>query len=417
MCPFQCDLCWFRNLERRDPTVGSYTDKRLLGYIRRVNLDIIWSRSPGTIASNRQGILNIIKVWRELDLTVDLPAIGPWPVEDKQGFRLAIAHLKLSQREGKNKSSHLQYDSIRKLRTAFTHLHETSVEGTLAEDGRSFKGQRGDSLKLSTSPTESRLFTMFMRGLLLRMGRQTETNEGLEYKVLLEILKVLEHKLSEAEGICSQDTRRMIIMVGSMFVIGFVMALRGNELFMVDAKGLWKHRNEGRTEMNSKLNHVVVPLLGRFKNEDNQRLHLMVSVENTLSGIQVRLWVDRLIGVLHREDNLSGPAFCKRDGTLLDYWVMNQEFIKLIEQVQSKRPDLIEADKDVPSSYSIYRSIRRGSTARAMDMEVDSNVIDLHNRWRSIENRGGQRSNKSMRDYYTDLRLTLNLRLKYSRAL
>ena len=37
--PFQCDLCWFRNIMQRLPYANSQADKRLLVYIRRVSLD------------------------------------------------------------------------------------------------------------------------------------------------------------------------------------------------------------------------------------------------------------------------------------------------------------------------------------------------------------------------------------------
>ena len=47
--PFQCDWCWFINLKGREAITGSNKDERLLGYIRRVNLDIMWSREPGTV--------------------------------------------------------------------------------------------------------------------------------------------------------------------------------------------------------------------------------------------------------------------------------------------------------------------------------------------------------------------------------
>ena len=33
--PFQCDHCWFVNLERRLPNSHSFSDSRLLDYIRR----------------------------------------------------------------------------------------------------------------------------------------------------------------------------------------------------------------------------------------------------------------------------------------------------------------------------------------------------------------------------------------------
>jgi len=50
---FQCDLCWFRNIKFRSPSASSQSDQRLLKYIRRVNLDGMWSREPGTVRSIR----------------------------------------------------------------------------------------------------------------------------------------------------------------------------------------------------------------------------------------------------------------------------------------------------------------------------------------------------------------------------
>jgi hypothetical protein len=72
---------------------------------------------------------------------------------------------------------------------------------------------------------------------------------------------------------------------------------------------------------------------------------------------------------------------------------------------------------EVGDHYSIFRSLRKGSTARATNMNVNETVIDLHNRWRSLERTGGQCSTRSMRAYYSDLRTTIHARLTYSRAL
>ena len=49
---FQRDICWLRNLQVRDPVKGCRVDDRLLGYIRRVRLDIPWSRASGTVSLN-----------------------------------------------------------------------------------------------------------------------------------------------------------------------------------------------------------------------------------------------------------------------------------------------------------------------------------------------------------------------------
>ena len=55
-CLFQCDHCWFVNLCKREPSAMSYSDESLMGYIRRVNLDLMWSRERGTVANTLAAI-------------------------------------------------------------------------------------------------------------------------------------------------------------------------------------------------------------------------------------------------------------------------------------------------------------------------------------------------------------------------
>ena len=196
--PFQCDHCWFVNLERRVPNKQSFSDVRLLGYIRRANLDVMWSRAPGTIANAKNSIKHLLRSWEELNMRVDLPELGPWVVGDNVGFGVAIGMLRYAQRKGNNSATHMQFESVRKLRTAFGHLHANARLST-NPDATSFKAQKGDLFNITDSPTDSKLFQMFMRGLLLRMGKQTESNWGLDYKVLLALLANLEGKLEDGE--------------------------------------------------------------------------------------------------------------------------------------------------------------------------------------------------------------------------
>jgi hypothetical protein len=46
--PFQCDFCWFVNITKRCTNDIFEAEKRLLGYIQRVNLDMMWSYEPST---------------------------------------------------------------------------------------------------------------------------------------------------------------------------------------------------------------------------------------------------------------------------------------------------------------------------------------------------------------------------------
>ena len=102
---------------------------------------------------------------------------------------------------------------------------------------------------------------------------------------------------------------------------------------------------------------------------------------------------------------------------MLGYSWVDEKFVEEVKRVQQTHFNLIDSEINVAENYSIYRSIRKGSTARVVDMKVDQLAIDLHNRWRTIENRGGSKASKSMQDYYSDFRLTINSRLTYSRAL
>jgi hypothetical protein len=45
--PFQCEICWIRNLEKRE--VNLVADRRYLACIHRANLDAINSRAESTI--------------------------------------------------------------------------------------------------------------------------------------------------------------------------------------------------------------------------------------------------------------------------------------------------------------------------------------------------------------------------------
>jgi hypothetical protein len=52
MVPFQCELCYFRNITLRDPNNNKMTDWESLDAIRRANLDAFLNRESATVTSN-----------------------------------------------------------------------------------------------------------------------------------------------------------------------------------------------------------------------------------------------------------------------------------------------------------------------------------------------------------------------------
>jgi len=257
-----------------------------------------------------------------------------------------------------------------------------------------------------------------MEGMLERMGKQTKSNMPLDYKILHLSLKYLEDELSFLPT-TPAERKRWIKLRGTFLLLGFVLSLRGPEGFMVEAHGLVAHLHHGLDEELSagESSYVVIPLLGRFKNEEGERWHLMMSVSTTGSGFMVCKWVERLASVLVEEGHHSGSAFCHKNGKCIRSYEIDEEFHKQLERVQIDHPNLIEQKLDVSEWFSIFRSLRRGSTARADELDVSETVTNLHNRWRTTEYLKGNRTTGSMRQYYTSLRLTWKVRLKYTRNL
>jgi hypothetical protein len=77
LTPFQCDLCCFRNLQRRDPVIGLAKDDLLLCCIRRANLDAVWGREPHTVSATLRGVRHMVRLWGKVDLAPNLPPLGP----------------------------------------------------------------------------------------------------------------------------------------------------------------------------------------------------------------------------------------------------------------------------------------------------------------------------------------------------
>ena len=85
--PFQCDLCHFRNIQRRDPEVNVVSEKKLLVVISRVNLDAFWGRIDHTVVSNRVDVKQILHfVSNYLGITSIFPEMGPHAIADHWGW-------------------------------------------------------------------------------------------------------------------------------------------------------------------------------------------------------------------------------------------------------------------------------------------------------------------------------------------
>ena len=93
-------------------------------------------------------------------------------------------------------------------------------------------------------------------------------------------------------------------------------------------------------------------------------------------------------------------------------------FHKYMLMVQDQYPNLVGPEIDVVVSYSLRRSLRRGSTAQARNKGIPKDIIALNNRWRSEEeSRNRVTQTGDMVEYYTDAVVAIEALLKYSERL
>ena len=410
--PFQCDYCWFVNLKRREFNPASPNERLLLAYIRRVNLDMMWSREESTVQSTLSQIKKGKSLSTELGLNPVGITLGPWPVGDTVGFQVALELLRASQRKGKNDETYVQFDSIRKIRSAYANVDQTSPKGV--KRNLLMKGPRGRSFGLASAWTDSILLRLFMIGCEKRMGRLVIQEVGFTVEVVKEMMRGWDSML-ELEEI-SVRSKRDIIVVGGALAVLVGGALRGGEVLLMEASELVRRRLDGKHHPDHP--HVVIPLMGRFKNETGERNLLLTLASETQSGIEIRKWVERLIILLIREgrSNQVGPAICERDGFLMERWKINGILHEALERIQDET-NLISNDIDVTLKYSMHRSARRGMYTRAREAKVPDFIIESNMRWSKFQKRSGGMPNLPMTGLYLEISQTLATKTAFSLAL
>ena len=122
ICPFQCDLCHFRNIQFRNPIVGSRQDMNLLVGIRRANLDAFWGRSSSTVSTNKSNLKRLFSIASDdYGMKAILPEMGLHELCDSWGMDIAMVLLGKSLDKGLY-GPNVQFETVRKLRSSYSSL-------------------------------------------------------------------------------------------------------------------------------------------------------------------------------------------------------------------------------------------------------------------------------------------------------
>jgi hypothetical protein len=406
LTPFQCDVCMFRNLQGRDPLIGSAADDLLLCCIRRANLDAVWGRETHTVEATLRSLSQLTRQLALVGLTPDLPPLGPYPVADLCGVRVAVGMLLKSLEPGRHRASYQQFETIRKLRAGYSNVYMVSLVGI-----QSLRTIGGDRAKhyLTQCPTQSLWFERFSRGCLTRMGQDVRQDWAITLGAMNALMLSLEQAWTRATTLEGRDE---VASCAAYAVVAFCGSFRGNEVFLVDLAGLRRFLRELAGET-----FVIIPLLGRYKGEQHSRYHLAPLAAQTDSGLQVRVWIQRLVQVRERQGQTHGPAFQDGKGNILSSSKMEGSLVEYLQAVKDTQPGVIPPEVDCGEHFGISRSFRRGATSAARARGVDDRQVELINRWRKVESAKGRHPSLPMIEHYSDIQALVPEMVKFSQAL
>jgi hypothetical protein len=297
VCPFQCDLCHFRNIQDRNPQPIA-GDKLAMDCIRRANLDAIWAREPSTIAGNLSQARKMEEFGDSLGFSHIVPPMGPFPLEDTFGMRVACCTLLKSLEPGKWERK-VQYATTRRIWSACSNFYHAT------HWGEALWVMAYETQKLITTPcpTYGYWYQRFSQGLHKRMEDVVKSDYAVTSGIIRELLD------SEWEASTGGLERKRIANMGLVLSTVFLCGLRGEEIMKVDLGGLIKYLEVGRKHPTCP--HAIVALLGRLKGETGERYHMMVMARVSNSGIEGGIWADRVVEVNAEANRTKGYVFTK----------------------------------------------------------------------------------------------------------
>ena len=231
----------------------------------------------------------------------------------------------------------------------------------------------------------------FALGMKIRMPQEKVRNLPILGHVVSCVLRRMEEEWL-AVG-TTRKGKREISMCAGYLAVTFVYGLRGNEGFWVDGDRLVGGIELGRNDSTESPGHVVVLLLGKFKGEDGDRMHVFVLANESCSGIETRVLLERVAAIHVKERKEECPAFCDEEGYLLTEKFVEDEFLHpILEDMQNSGwgNGAIPKGLAVRSLYRCYRSLRRGADITATNNGVKDTTFNFVHRWDKYETKRGK---------------------------
>jgi hypothetical protein len=417
--PFQCEGCWMANLEGRPPALG--LDDGYVMCICQANLDTMGSRAISILGSHATAVKQTVANYAQIKKTPTLPARGAMPLADHLGMRIAVEMLfdSLIVKPRLKGETHIQFDTMRRPRATYTLTWESSPMG-IGEGSNFATGSM--KVMVTLCPTQQRWFGLFLRGAENRMGYVSQRNQPLCEGAMRKLLDAVKVEIEEVE---EEWLKREYVKFGAATTLAVCASLWGLEVYLLDLAGLWKYLEIGQDGVLpgdplkpeadfTNYPYIIVTLIGEFKGELGTKHHLITLASTTLSGIELRGWMEQLLKVQEVEGCLNGPAFGHKDGSVGLMSEYDDLFHFFLGKVQDENPELILPSDDIETNCRFLRTFQRTAEGKARGTQLDSSVQNAMNSWRKIEETKGKRPRFNMVDHYSHARQLVLVTWPYS---
>ena len=93
---------------------------------------------------------------------------------------------------------------------------------------------------------------------------------------------------------------------------------------------------------------------------------------------------------------------------------VHEILLEIYEEDINLFPPSISSSEDILDSYKCNRTFRRSSDTRALEQKVDSQDINLVNRWEQATLQQSKKSSQPMKQHYAQFELLLKPFLRYT---
>jgi hypothetical protein len=204
-------------------------------------------------------------------------------LEDKFGSAAAAIMLKHSLDPEVTEST-MQFDTVRKMKSAFVNI--TSVEN---ESTATIGGKEGKNQFVLGAPVHHGWYDRAQVEMHHRMVDKVVQDYGLFREAALALQNLLEREWELAAT--DQEKRMEVPQLPCFVFLGYGQAFRGEEISKIELTVILKNFEEGGTAQQK---HVTLSLVGIFKQVEGKQQHFLPAAAVTGFARRITSWSRRL---------------------------------------------------------------------------------------------------------------------------